>query len=63
MSDYDARRADAYQDRLRIIHEMTKAPGSAVLILEQIAKITAPAEIQQVIDRALDVSVTSPDTE
>lgn len=54
MSDYDARRADAYQDRLRVIHEMTKSPGSAVLILEQIAKLTEPAEVEKIIDRALD---------
>jgi len=54
MSDYDTRRADAYQDRLRVIHEMTKSPGSAVLILEQIAKLTEPAEVEQIKSRALD---------
>lgn len=59
MSDYDTRRADAYEDRLRVIHEMTKTPGSAVLILEQIAKLTDPAEVEQVKSRALE-SVTPP---
>ncbi|MDN5659010.1 hypothetical protein [Brevibacterium sandarakinum] len=54
MSDYDNRRADAYEDRLRVIHELTKTPGPAVLILEQIAKLTDPDDVEKLKGRALD---------